>query len=109
MLRCFAQSIARSRDWCGYWIVTKDGYPAPSNCTSGEDFGYSLPANFDVIVACNRRSIWTGDTAHLDPVFSNFCDRSIDDYVTRWDADHGGNMENLRRARVRGSYQGAPH
>ena len=104
MLRAFARSIARSRDWCGYWVITKDGFPAPSNYNNDDDFGYGLPANFDVMRACYRQLMWTGDKDYLDDVFSTFYTRTVTDYVERWDAEHGGIMENARRPRIRASY-----
>ena len=110
MLRAFAQSIARSRDWCGYWVITKDGFPAPSTYNSDSDFGYYLPANFDLMRACYRQLSWTGDTAYLNEVFSAFYMRSVSDYVTLWDAEHDGIMEATRGARMHASYHSqGPH
>ena len=62
MLRCFARSVSRGRDWCGYWVITKDGFAAPSSYSSDNDFGYCLPANFDILRACYGQFLWTGDT-----------------------------------------------
>lgn len=104
MLRAFAQSMARSRDWCGYWVITKDGFPAPSNYNNDDDFGYGLPANFDVMRACYRQLLWTGDPVYLNEVFSTFYTRTVSDYVERWDPGHSGIMENTRRPRIRASY-----
>ena len=104
MLRAFAQNIAQSRNWCSYWVITKDGFPAPSNYNSDTDFGYSLPANFDVMRACYRQLLWTGDRRYLNEVFSAFYTRTVTNYVNAWDADHSGIMENSRFPRVRASY-----
>ena len=104
MLRRFAQSIARSRDWCGYWIITKDGFAAPSTYNSDNDFGYCLPANFDVLRTCYRQFLWTGDAGYQSADFLNFYERTAKDYPATWDQDHDGIMENLRRPRVHASY-----
>ena len=104
MLRRFAQSIARSRDWCGYWIITKDGFAAPSAYNSDNDFGYCLPANFDVLRTCHRQFLWTGDPGYQSADFLNFYEHTAKDYPATWDQDHDGIMENLRRPRVHASY-----
>jgi hypothetical protein len=105
MLRRFAASIARARDWCGYWIITKDGFPAPSDYTSDADFGYALPANFDLVRTCQRQLLWTGNRQYLDPVFTGFYDRTVSQYVALWDPSHDGIMERRQeRPRVTPSY-----
>jgi hypothetical protein len=61
---------------------------------SDADFWYNLPANFDIIDACYRAWLWTGDSAYLsDPVFLNFYEKSLNEYVRRWDPDGDGLME----------------
>ena len=111
MLRRFAASVARSRRWCGYWIITKDGFPAPVEYVADDNFSYSLPANFDLLRACLHQFRWTGDRQYLDPVFTTFYDTTVNQYVQSWDADRDGVME--RRAdqqRVSASYyQQEPH
>ena len=104
MLRCFAKSVSRSRDWCGYWVITKDGFAAPSSYTSDNDFGYCLPANFDILRSCHRQFRWTGDGSYLTQDFLNFYDITVNNYTQLWDQDHDGIMENLRRPRVHASY-----
>ena len=105
MLRAFAQSIAQSRDWCGYWVITKDGFPAPSNYAGDNDFGYGLPANFDIMRACYRQLLWTGDLVYLNEAFSTFYARTVSSYVEVWDRERAGVMhENSRQRRVHGSY-----
>jgi hypothetical protein len=85
MLHRFAENIARSRDWCSYWEINRENKPAPVDYSSDSAFWYDLPANFDVLDACYRMYLWTGDRRYLDdPVFLNFYDRSVRDYVERW-------------------------
>jgi len=110
MLRRFAASVAASRDWCSYWIITKDGFPSPFEYRSDSDFSYALPANFDLVRACHQQLLWTGDREYLDPVFTNFYDCTVSRYVAAWDSDHDGVMEARRdRPRVTASYnQQAP-
>lgn len=102
MLRHFAGSISGSRDWCGYWEINKDGFPAPIDYQDDKHFWYCLPANFDVMQACYRQFLWTGDRTYFDAVFSNFYDRSVTNYVQAWDRDHDGLMESGPEAGRRG-------
>ncbi len=110
MLRRFARSVSRSRDWCGYWIITKDGFAAPSAYTSDSDFGYCLPASFHLLRVCHNQFLWTGDPGYQSADFLNFYDHTAKDYPAIWDQDHDGIMENFRRPRVHASYnQQPPH
>jgi hypothetical protein len=94
LLSKFVGAIAKSRDWCGYWEIDKWNRPAPVDYKSDADFWYNLPANFDIIDACYRAWLWTGDSAYLsDPVFVNFYEKSLNEYVRRWDPDGDGLME----------------
>jgi len=104
MLRRFAQGIAKSRDFCSYWMVTKDGFPDPTSYNDDSDFGYSLPANFDILRACYRELLWTGDASYLDETFSEFYERTVVNYIQAWDPDHDGIMKNSIRPRVSASY-----
>ena len=68
MLHRFAGSISQTRDWCGFWEINKDGFPAPADYQDDRHFWYCLPANFDVMQACYRQFLWTGDRTYLDAV-----------------------------------------
>ena len=86
MLFRFAENISESKDWCSYWEINKDNLPAPVDYKNDKDFWYNLPANFDVIDACFRMYLWSGDTSYVrDTVFLNFYEKSLTDYVGRWD------------------------
>ena len=105
MLLQFARGIAESRDWCSYWEITRRGTPAPEDYTNDQDFWYNLPANFDVMDACWRMYALTGDPDYLEnPDFINFYDRTVTDYIRRWDHDGDGIPD---RAAV-GSRRGIP-
>ncbi len=94
LLTKFVAAIAPSRDWCGYWEINRYNLPAPVDYKSDKDFWYNLPANFDIIDACYRAWLWTGDSVYLkDPVFVNFYEKSLNEYVRRWDPDGDGLME----------------
>ena len=102
LLTKFVSAIAESRDWCGYWEIDKWNRPAPVDYKSDQDFWYNLPANFDIIDACWRAYEWTGDTAYLkDPAFINFYEKSLNEYVKRWDPDGDGLMEGTRKSPTR--------
>ena len=102
MLRHFAASISGTRDWCGYWEINKDGFPAPIDYKDDAHFWYCLPANFDVMQASYRQFLWTGDRTYFDAAFSNFYDRSVTNYVEAWDRDHNGVMASGPEAGRRG-------
>jgi hypothetical protein len=103
MLCKFALSIAPSRDWCGFWEIDKYDRPAPVDYKSDADFWYNLPANFDVLNACYRAYLWTGDRTYIqDPAFLNFYQRTLDDYIRRWDKDGDGIPESYPQYRSRG-------
>lgn len=91
MLLQFAKGISESRDWCSYWEITGLGTPAPVDYANDRDFWYNLPANFDVLDACWRMYCLTGDRDYLEnPALLNFYDRTVTDYVSRWDHDGDG-------------------
>lgn len=102
MLSQFAKSISASRDWCGFWEINKDGFPAPIDYQDDRHFWYCLPANFDVMQAAYRQFLWTGDESYFDSVFSNFYDRTVTDYISKWDPNHDGIMESSPNVRPRG-------
>lgn len=103
MMRKFAASISSSRDWCGYWEIDRYDRPAPVDYRSDEDFWYNLPANFDVVQASERAWEWTGAEQWLsDSLLVEFYQRSLGDYVERWDADGDGIMESPASAGIRG-------
>ncbi|MBK6459065.1 MAG: hypothetical protein IPF87_23790 [Gemmatimonadetes bacterium] len=85
MLRHFAAGISDARDWASLWEIDRHGQPAHADYRNDRDFWYNLPANFDVLDAAYRMFLWSDDPAYVtDPVFLNFYDRSVTDYVTRW-------------------------
>jgi len=103
MIIKFAENIAESRDWCSYWEINRSDRPAPVDYRNDDDFWYNLPANFDVIHACQRIFEWTGDEDYLNhPDLLNFYRRSLTDYVNAWDLDGDGLMESSERNGYRG-------
>jgi hypothetical protein len=102
MLRRFASSVASTRNWCGFWEINKDGFPAPVDYKSDSQFWYCLPANFDVMQASFAQYLWTRDEGYFDAVFSNFYDTTATSYVEAWDRDHDGIMESPPEAGRRG-------
>lgn len=86
MLRKFAINISDSKDWCSFWEINRHGLPAPVDYQDDAHFWYNLPANFDVLDACYRMFLWSGDRTYVtDPVFRNFYQKTVHDYVDRWD------------------------
>ena len=85
MMIRFAENISESKDWCTYWEINVDNLPAPVDYESDDDFWYNLPANFDVIDACYRLYLWTGNKAYIsDPRIERFRELSLNEYVERW-------------------------
>ncbi|MET0946109.1 MAG: hypothetical protein ABWY22_11920 [Flavobacterium sp.] len=90
MLSLFAQNISENKDWCSYWEINKYGKPAPEDYRNDKEFWYNLNSNFDVMFACWRLYLWTGDKTYIDnPEFENFFEKSTTAYIERWvlDAD----------------------
>lgn len=111
MFRRFASSISLEKDWCAFWEINKDGFPAPIDYTNDRHFWYCLPANFDFMQACYRQFLWTGDKTYFDSVFSAFYDRTVTSYVEAWDPNKTGIMESGPDAGRRGIpsyYQSEP-
>ncbi len=88
MLYKFAENISESRDWCSFWEINRFNLPAPVDYANDQEFWYNLPANFDVLIACYDQYLLTGDNDYLqNPVFINFYQRTMDDYIEAWDLD----------------------
>ncbi|QSX36574.1 glucosidase family protein [Shewanella sedimentimangrovi] len=103
MLTKFVQGISAERDWCSYWEIDRHDRPAPVDYTSDQDFWYNLPANFDLIDCCWRQYLWTGDKDYLEhPDFVEFYERTVSDYVRRWDRTGNGIMDSTADLSRRG-------
>lgn len=88
MLQKFAANISESKDWCTFWEINRYDLPVPVDYRNDKEFWYNLPANFDVLDCCWRMFLWTGDKTYIDdPVFLNFYERTIKDYVESWELD----------------------
>jgi hypothetical protein len=97
MLRAFAKNISASKDWCSYWEIDRYNSPSPADYQSDAVFWYNLPANFDVLDTCYRMYLWTGDMSYLqDPAFLNFYDRTMNDYIKRWNLSPSDVMTRQR-------------
>lgn len=85
MMKKFAENINESRDWCTYWEINRYDKPAPIDYASDSEFWYCLNANSDVMMACLKMYEWTGDEDYIsDPAMRNFYDRSVNEFITRW-------------------------
>jgi hypothetical protein len=85
MFTKFVQNISESKDWCTYWEINRYNLPAPVDYSSDKDFWYNLNANFDIIDACYRLYLWTGNKAYIeDPAFDRFFRLSLNEYIDRW-------------------------
>jgi len=97
MLFRFAKNITEGKDWCSYWEINRKDEPAAVDYRDDKAFWYNLPANFDVLDASYRMYQWTGDLAYVDhPVFLEFYERTISDYVERWDLGTDTILERKR-------------
>lgn len=91
MLMRFAQSIAESRKFCCFWEINRLYRPAPVDYKSDNDFWYNLPANFDVLDACYRMYLLTGDRDFIfSEDFNRFYDLTVTKYIEAWDKDGDG-------------------
>jgi hypothetical protein len=103
MLRRIAENISEARDWCSLWEINRYNLPAPVAYKNDAEFWYNLPANFEIIDLCYRMYVWTGDRTYVDdPVFLNFYDRTVTDYVERWGLGIEQIMKRPRLLNIRG-------
>lgn len=94
MLLRFAQGIAESRQFCSFWEIDRNYRPCPADYASDADFWYNLPANFDVMDACYRMYLMTGDKDYLfQSDFVRFYQMTVEEYAQWWDADGDGLLE----------------
>lgn len=85
MMKKFVGNIAESRDWCSFWEINRYNKPAPVDYKNDEEFWYNLPANFDVMQACYRLYMLSGDETYIkDPLFLNFYNKTVTEYIDRW-------------------------
>ncbi|MDF2189015.1 hypothetical protein [Paraflavitalea sp. CAU 1676] len=81
----FVSNISAKKDWCTYWEMNYLGKPAPEDYRNDTAFWYNLNANFDLIYACWRLYLWTGDTDYIrHPAFESFHLRSLNEFIDRW-------------------------
>jgi len=105
MLLHFAENISDAKDWCSYWGIDRWGRPASVDYKDDNHFWYDLPANFDVLDASYRMFLWTGDLSYVDdPVFLNFYDRTVLDYVERWQLGSDNVMQRKRWINIHGTF-----
>jgi len=97
MLLKFAENISESKDWCSYWEINRYNLPAPVDYKNDEEFWYNLPSSFDIINACWRLFCWTGNDVYIkNDVFLNFYEKSLNEYVERWQLQPYKIMERPR-------------
>ena len=109
MLHRFAENISASKDWCSYWEINYLNHPAPIDYKNDAEFWYNLPANFDVLDACYRMYLWTGDRTYVeDPIFLNFYDHTVTDFVSRWDLGANGIMSRRNPPQTTPFFRGDP-
>jgi hypothetical protein len=85
MFTLFVTNISASKDWCSYWEMDKYNRPSPSDYRSDREFWYNLNANFDLMDACWRLFLWTGDSLYLNhPAFLHFYAKTAGEYIVKW-------------------------
>lgn len=85
MFSHYVSNISNRKDWCTYWEMNYLGQAAPEDYRNDTAFWYNLNANFDLIYACWRLYLWTGDKQYISgPAFENFHYRSVTDFIDRW-------------------------
>jgi hypothetical protein len=108
MFHRFAEDISDSKDWCSYWEIDRYNRPPVVDYKNDAEFWYCLPANYDVLDACYRMFLWTGDRRYVDdPAFNNFYDRTVTDFEQRWTLSLNRVMKRKRFENIRGDFD--PH
>jgi hypothetical protein len=90
MMTRFVENISESKDWCSLWEINKYNLPAPVDYKSDQNFWYNLNANFDVLYACYRLFLWTGDRTYIDDSrFDSFFRLTLNEYIEKWQLQPG--------------------
>lgn len=85
MFTLFVSNISQSKDWCSFWEINRLGKPAPEDYRNDTAFWYNLNANFDILNACWKLYLWTGDEMFIkNAAFKNFFDKSVNEYIHSW-------------------------
>lgn len=85
MFTLFAKNISAGKDWCSYWEINRLGKPAPEDYRNDKEFWYNLNANFDVLTACWKLYLWSGDEEYIKgKPFENFHHKSAADFIESW-------------------------
>ncbi|TKK70353.1 hypothetical protein FC093_06295 [Ilyomonas limi] len=85
MFTHFVSNISESKDWCSYWEINRLGNPAPEDYRNDTAFWYNLNANFDIMNACWKLYLWTGDETYVkNAAFKNFFNKSVNEYISSW-------------------------
>ena len=85
MFMLFAKNISENKDWCTFWEINRYNKPCPDDNRNDKEFWYNLPSNFDIVYACWRLYLWTGDITYLnDPILLNFYQRTTNEYIKKW-------------------------
>lgn len=97
MFTRFVENISEEKDWCTYWEIDRHNRPAPVDYKNDDEFWYNLNANQDVLQACLKMYQWTGDEDYIkSPKFTYFYERSLNEYITRWQLAPESIMERPR-------------
>lgn len=103
MFTRFVENISEAKDYCTYWEINKDNRPAPVDYEDDQDFWYNLNANFDLMDACYRLYLWTGERRYIsDPRFTDFFRLTSREYVERWQLEPERIMQRRAVMNVRG-------
>ena len=88
MFSRFAGSISDEKDWCGFWEINRYDNPCPADYLNDKEFWYNLNANFDLMQACLKMYLWTGDRDYIAAdEFQHFFEKTTGEYVARWDLE----------------------
>ncbi|SMD08578.1 hypothetical protein [Pedobacter nyackensis] len=85
MFRIFVKGISASKDWCSFWEMNHLGKPAVEDYRNDQAFWYNLNANFDLLTACWKMYLWTGDEEYIKGAdFANFQEKSVTSFIDSW-------------------------
>jgi len=85
MFGLFAKNISKAKDWCSFWEINHLGEPAADDYRNDKEFWYNLNANFDLLTACWKMYLWTGDTTYINANdFAFFHEKSVTDFIKSW-------------------------
>ena len=96
MLRAFAKSAWKSRNYYAIWAINFDGEtPHIGDYFNEDSFVREIPAQFELVESAYKQYLWTGDERYLSDEMFDFYTHIMVDFVKIYDTDGNGIPEGV--------------